>query len=452
MPNSLLTVSFVSGKGGVGKTSIAANFALIASGLGKTVLIDLDFQNQGATGLLTLFFKFEGVGAMEALLDPAALQQSTPVWMKPGLYFIPAISTDHPPPHREIASVVNRQDFAYRLADFMERLKRDFGFRVAVLDCHGGLDLVSLAAYEISTHTVVVTEADTVTFNGTLELLDFYDSTAGQTPHAAAAENSSNQTAAADPSLKFIVNRLPPKFKWEDLRRVYKRTTERYKDNVHLDPEVLSFIPEEDLVADNFGEYPFYAELAPKSIFANKVRLIVYKLLSPHIEIPDHYKDLSKFKNERYRMKLERLVISEGAKNTRLIITTFALLSCLVFYAIMLAIVGLVGFYLTGGHSDPFALFDNRFVASIQALLGFVLLFYVIRGAFGLMRYYREQYRFQRALVKALAKPPSLSQRIGLARLLLLRIGTTIGPVIVILYLLLLSPSLPFVFSRFLFP
>ena len=60
MPNNPLTVSFVSGKGGVGKTSLAANFALMARELAKTVFIDLDFQNQGATGLLTLFFEFCG--------------------------------------------------------------------------------------------------------------------------------------------------------------------------------------------------------------------------------------------------------------------------------------------------------------------------------------------------------------------------------------------------------
>jgi hypothetical protein len=36
----------------------------------------------------------------------------------------------------------------------------ELGFAFAILDCHGGLDYISLAAYEIADRSLVVTEAD----------------------------------------------------------------------------------------------------------------------------------------------------------------------------------------------------------------------------------------------------------------------------------------------------
>ena len=47
-----LVVAFMSGKGGVGKTMLAAAFAYEAARAKKTLLLDLDFFNRGLTGLL----------------------------------------------------------------------------------------------------------------------------------------------------------------------------------------------------------------------------------------------------------------------------------------------------------------------------------------------------------------------------------------------------------------
>jgi cellulose biosynthesis protein BcsQ len=45
-------VTFVSGKGGVGKTMLAVAFARELSHADKTLILDLDFFNRGLTGLL----------------------------------------------------------------------------------------------------------------------------------------------------------------------------------------------------------------------------------------------------------------------------------------------------------------------------------------------------------------------------------------------------------------
>jgi cellulose biosynthesis protein BcsQ len=44
-------IAVVSGKGGVSKTVFSANLAAIAATASPTVLVDLDFPNQGLSGL-----------------------------------------------------------------------------------------------------------------------------------------------------------------------------------------------------------------------------------------------------------------------------------------------------------------------------------------------------------------------------------------------------------------
>jgi cellulose biosynthesis protein BcsQ len=90
-------ISFVSGKGGVGKTSLAVNFAWICSHFAKTLLVDLDFQNQGATGLLCSYLPGDCKGAVDHLLKPGRLEAADFVKLDPDLYFIPAVPLKNPP-------------------------------------------------------------------------------------------------------------------------------------------------------------------------------------------------------------------------------------------------------------------------------------------------------------------------------------------------------------------
>ncbi len=67
-----VVIAFVSGKGGVGKTGLAANFGWICSRFAKTLLIDLDFQNQGLTGLFTPHAEFQDSSAVDAIIHAEA--------------------------------------------------------------------------------------------------------------------------------------------------------------------------------------------------------------------------------------------------------------------------------------------------------------------------------------------------------------------------------------------
>src|SRR5947209_6557192 len=89
MNKACRTLAFVSGKGGVGKTVLAANFALCSSTVQKTVLVDLDFQNQGASGLLADYLKPGCLNAFD-MLDGRTLDESTLIRVREELLFIPA--------------------------------------------------------------------------------------------------------------------------------------------------------------------------------------------------------------------------------------------------------------------------------------------------------------------------------------------------------------------------
>src|SRR5262249_12325121 len=146
MRDKISCIAIVSGKGGVGKTILSANFAWLCSKAGKTVLIDLDFQNQGASGLFASHFEYGNSNSFEAIAsDELAFLVFVPV--APDLFFLPALEWHSPPSHNHIASVSISSSFSDKLASFVDILVTKEKFRFVILDCHGGVDNVSLAAF-----------------------------------------------------------------------------------------------------------------------------------------------------------------------------------------------------------------------------------------------------------------------------------------------------------------
>src|SRR5216683_189971 len=274
---SLRIISFVSGKGGVGKTSLAANFAWICGRARKTVLVDLDFHNQGATGMFLSRLPASARGAFE-LLEGGDFSHCDPIQIEDAVFFVPAVTPLSPPEYSKIGRLLLEPRLAGRLHDFVSHLNRVFSCEVLVLDCHGGLDGMSVAAYSASDDTLVISEADTVAFNGTLELLDFYDANAPTTVGASVgvmtddrvttpgAEFEPIHPLAQPRHISFVVNRLPSKYRFADLDSTYRRLIANYHGDLAIRSSVLSFIPEEGFLAESFGEYPFPIKLAPKSV------------------------------------------------------------------------------------------------------------------------------------------------------------------------------------------
>lgn len=431
MAERLHKISFVSGKGGVGKTALAANFAWICAHFAKTLLVDLDFQNQGTTGLFCSYFPQECRGALDHLFKPNQLAAADFVRLDANLYFIPAVPLQNPPKHSDLFELCQRSDFAPRLESLLDTIGEDHGFEIVVLDCHGGLDTVSLAAHRLSDHTLVVTEADRVTFNGTLELLDFYQ-VAAPSAKAAAAAFSERLQVHATPQMRthpveLIVNRIPPKYRWDDLNRVYERMIAAYKTELNIADKILAYIPNEESVSETFGEVPFLAKVAPNAVLTQKLQLLAYKLFASAFEFPDSYKPLTKLKSERRRTKLDRVLASTESRNIRAIVVTFALIA----NGYVLLFLGTASAVALATWSSKYGIF-----LGIAAFVYFILVsISILRAAFGLKRYYQDKYQIQRNMIKVSQAGPYFWQRISMIKLLFLRLATWVLPYVVILTL-----------------
>ena len=123
---------------------------------------------------------------------------------------------------------IHDRSFQTALQDFILETCTHLGFEIIVLDCHGGVDLVSFSAFRLSDVTLVITEADSVTFGGTLELLDFYKeqlANPGEIPTLVANSEEPNQNSqgylkeSENKNVRFIVNRLPSKYKFAIWRK-----------------------------------------------------------------------------------------------------------------------------------------------------------------------------------------------------------------------------------------
>jgi len=434
-------ISFVSGKGGVGKTSLAVNFAWLCSQLYRTVLVDLDFQNQGATGMMIRKLPSDTCGVFEVLHGDCDARIN-PGQVDKNLYFIPAISLLNPPNYSVISDTLRSAALKGNLSLYLESLAAQSDFEIVVLDCHGGLDYSSVAAHKLSNDTLVVTEADVVSFNGTLELLEFYEYH-DQGAAAAAESVIPDDAPPADDvrgQISLIVNRLPPRYRYSDINRTYTRLLASYKGELKLKPEVASFIPDESFFSETFGDYPFSTQLAPKSVLARKTQLLMIELLGINDEQLNHYKPLRKLRSPRFRKKIKTTTLSKESKNIRNVLYAFGWLVTAISVGILAVILWVIydairqseiaanNAALTGPVKIANAPHDYTVVIGVVVVVALALtLFYSLRAMVGMIFYYNDRYKFQRAIIHVLGKPITVWQRLALVKLWTLRSPIVIG-------------------------
>jgi cellulose biosynthesis protein BcsQ len=281
--------AFVSGKGGVGKTLLAANFSFYSSTNRKTVLIDLDFQNQGASGLLAQHVQPGCMNAFD-LLATGSVDIKVLVRVRDNLFFIPAFD---PSKGDRFASQPASSSFQSKgvesLVRVVDQLIEAGNFEAVIIDCHGGLDDSSFAAFIYSDTTFIVTEPDKVTFGGTLELLDFYVDRANAMNIARLAdrspgtklplENSIIQRIAhiEDNKIKFLVNRVSGKFGYRTLKDVLSRQFDANLDILQKMNRDFLFLPNDPTLSESFSEFPFFVELLPEAVFSQKIESLCYQ-------------------------------------------------------------------------------------------------------------------------------------------------------------------------------
>lgn len=153
------TVAIISGKGGSGKTLIAAETARIFAETGGSVaLVDADLGTGGLSYYLALNFSPSiGTGLVDLFFRDRSTENFSRDTLKPlqrellGVQFLPVGS------HRRL-DTSDGLDWEFELRGVFEGLLRDF--ESTIVDCRGGIDRESLAVCRLATDIIIVMETD----------------------------------------------------------------------------------------------------------------------------------------------------------------------------------------------------------------------------------------------------------------------------------------------------
>lgn len=163
-------VSIVSGKGGSGKTMVAATMTRVLDSLGlKVLLVDADYGTAGLTyymGLATVPNISVGLSGLE---DESNIKEALPLYCQPMEGFSSSMFIGVGDHRRHLRDTVGRDltGFFYEFV-MAARAVAD----VVLIDCRGGIDDESLAVCHAVDDVLIVAETDTTSFQATQYLVD----------------------------------------------------------------------------------------------------------------------------------------------------------------------------------------------------------------------------------------------------------------------------------------
>ena len=430
-----ISVSFVSGKGGVGKTALATNFAFVCGNLARTIIIDLDFQNQGCTGLLTPFVELECDNAMDSIINIKSIDVIRCARIETNVFFLPAVSRIQHLDLEKVKKLMQGSQVLDNLSAFLEHLKVREGFDIVIIDCHGGLDHVSYAAFNFSDYVLVVTEADTVAFSGTLELLKYYDTKLKRSNNL---ENTLCGDLCRQPSIKFIVNRLQGKYRSKYLDIIYRKHLSDFSFQTQFlqDKSIFCYIPSEDLFANYFGQYPFFVKLDLDSVFSQKIHYMVYELLGSKFRISLlRYKPLKRYKSSSLRKKIKNLDVSFEHLLRTDILWFFTWFSVFIIYYFTPIIYALV-LSLEGMSVDSVI---ANYLTFLSVIFSVPCFFYFSKSMWRVTNLYKRRYNIEKRLGILLSNKLNIYLNFFLLRLIILRLMTGVTIVLGIFALILVT-------------
>jgi len=262
-----LIVSFVSGKGGVGKTMLAVAFAKELSLKQRTLLLDLDFFNRGLTGLMRHGKDVGTVGRPPIFGSSDAIRKEPQGAWKLREVAHNLFHVSYPDLSQEEIGYVEAAtiaDLRSGLTAFLHDVAAESQCEVIVLDCHGGPDHLSFAACQVSQYSLLVSEPDKITFYGTLHFVRQLELSTGESE------------TTTKPDLRLVFNKVVPAFSVNYVTSFYDLNIKK----LFADRPLLPVFPLELYLTKEFEKTPFLTQAYPFSLLARKMRLLIFDLLN----------------------------------------------------------------------------------------------------------------------------------------------------------------------------
>ncbi|HEV3073762.1 MAG TPA: P-loop NTPase [Thermoanaerobaculia bacterium] len=281
MTDKPFALAVLSGKGGVGKTTICLSLARQLSARYQVWLVDIDLFNRGTTSAIWESEKSIPLSIAELiklvasagspLSKLAALNLSSMVELKlrehrraltysTNLGVIPAAragegkDASHILWHGMGKEGASAHEFLGLLARTLSHVTPGC---IILFDGHGGLDELSLGAAVVSDVTLIINEPDLITFTGSITLYDEI--------------TRSCEKLGLEPLIQFIVNRVPP-------NKSLRSMDEDFGDvlrTISASPQpVVVYFPLERELFGVFGDDPFVSEIFTEYWFSKKIRLL----------------------------------------------------------------------------------------------------------------------------------------------------------------------------------
>ncbi len=302
-------IAVASGKGGVGKTFLAASFSYELSLGNRVLIVDLDFYNRGLTGLFRRTISTEKCIRIEH--SSLLTEMGNITWC---LTEVKA-NCDFLYYDTQTASQCIQTEFVdvAMLVSALKQLLADVvKFRIydyVIFDCHGGPDKLSLAAFLVATKRILISEPDRISMFGTFNFLWQF----------------SDVIESSMMNVYLMFNRTPLSFSYFSLERFYRlELASEFKDY-----PLLAVIPSDDSVAKITNTNPFVVSLFPHSLLAQKVRLSIRTLFRSgvNIPLPSHLKVVPEPINSLHRILVNSSTSSIIVKFFVTIIIVFSLFS-----------------------------------------------------------------------------------------------------------------------------
>lgn len=278
-------LTFVSGKGGVGKTMLAAAAARELSYAGKTLVLDLDLFNRGLTGLL-----FGGPANWGNTVEPPVFlsKQASHGWLigevADNLFSVsfPDVEVNE----TALASVEGSDVLALseQLLEWIHALCSQTKCQTVILDCHGGPDPLSFAAAKIADRVFLISEPDRITIYGTLHFL-----------------RRAAQLSVDVKKIHLVFSKVTEAFTQRFLNHLYESKLRGYFESKPL----LAAFPLEDYLAKHFEHQPFVTDDFPKSMLARKVQMMLADVL-PEDSLTERVRTVPRWLGDYWRRSLGR--------------------------------------------------------------------------------------------------------------------------------------------------